>query len=184
MQKDKPEKKQQEQQLVNKSPLRREELLTWKAPSRPFKKREREYFTTIAAIILLFAVILLFVKEFLLIAVILSFAFLAYALATVPPSEVEHKITDAGITNTGREYLWAELGEFWFDEKWGQQMLVIQSLYHFPGRFFMMLGDVDRIKIKKLLEEHLPFRKQPVKTWIDNASEWLAKKIPLEKTTQ
>ena len=44
-------------------PVQLKTLLKWQAPIRPFKKRDREYYTTIAAIVFLLAVILLFLKE-------------------------------------------------------------------------------------------------------------------------
>jgi predicted DNA-binding transcriptional regulator len=73
------------------------DLYSWTAPSRPFKKRNREFYTTIATLVILLSVILLFAKEFLLIGVILSFGFVSYVLATVPPGKVSHRLTNKGI---------------------------------------------------------------------------------------
>src|SRR3989344_2790499 len=81
---------------VSHEPKEIKTLLNWRSPSRPFKKRSRDYFTTIAAIVFLIGVILLFIKEFLLIGVILALMFVSYVLATVPPEEVEHEISTEG----------------------------------------------------------------------------------------
>ena len=51
-------------------------LVEWSAPARPYKERSREFYTTILSIAFLLGVILLLLKEFLLIGVIIAFAFL------------------------------------------------------------------------------------------------------------
>jgi len=164
-------------QVVRPEPLKI--LLEWKAPIRPFKKRDREYFTTIGAMVFLLAVILLFLKEWLLITVIVALAFYAYIMATVEPQEVDHKISNRGITTGGRSYAWNELGRFWFSEKWGQKILNIESPFHFPQRLTLLLGEVNQEKIKQILSERLLYE-QPEKTWVDNASDWLSRRVPLE----
>jgi hypothetical protein len=50
-------------------------LLEWISPSRIFKPRSREFYRTVGSIIFLLAVILVFVREFLLIGVILALFF-------------------------------------------------------------------------------------------------------------
>lgn len=159
-----------------------ETLLVWKSASRPFKKREKEFFTTIGAIVFLLAVILVFIKEFLLIGAILALAFVAYVLATIPPEEVEHKITSLGLESVGHFYKWEELVAFWFAEKWGQPLLVVTTKLKFPGRLVILTGTEDREKIKALLSKNLAFKEKPEKNWMDDAAKWLSEKVPLEKT--
>jgi hypothetical protein len=157
-------------------------LLAWQSPARPFKKRDREYFTTIGAIVFLLAVILLFLKEWLLIAVMIALMFVAYILASVPPEEVEHKITTRGIMTGRRHYNWDDLAKFWFSERWKQAILHVETKLRFPGQLIILLGETDKEEIKKLLGKYLTFD-QPEPTWMDNAAGWLAKKVPLEKTS-
>ena len=97
--------------------VQEETLFTWKSPSRPFKKREKEFFTTIAAIVFLLAVILVFVKEFLLIGAIVALSFVAYVLATIPPEVVEHRISTLGIDSVGHFNKWEELINFRFSQR-------------------------------------------------------------------
>lgn len=156
-------------------------LLTWKAPARPFKKREREYFTTIGAIVFLIALILLFLKEWLLIVVIIALVFVAYVLATVEPGKVEHKITNRGIVTGGKTYAWNELERFWLTEKWGQKILHVDTFLPFPRRLMLLLGEVEAKKIKNLLADYLRFER-PEKSWIEKASDWLSRQVPLEKS--
>jgi hypothetical protein len=156
-------------------------LLSWSSPSRLFKKRDKEYFTNIGAIVFLLIVILVFAREFLLIAAVVSVVFLIYVLSTVPPENVDHKITNLGVESAGHYYRFETLAEFWFERQWGQVMLVIRP--NFGARIIILLGGEDEKKIRELLTPHIPFREVPDKSWVDNASRWLTEKIPLEKPT-
>jgi hypothetical protein len=156
-----------------------EELLAWNSPSRLFKKRDREYFINIAVIVFFLVVILVFAQEFMFILAVLSIVFFVYVTSTVPPEDILHRITTLGVESAGRYYRWGELSEFWFEEQWGQTKIVIQSLTH--GRIIMLLGNLDRSNVKEIVSTYIPYRNQPQKTWMDNASSWISEKIPLEK---
>lgn len=156
-----------------------EVLLTWSSPSRLFKKRDREYFVNIGAIVFLLSIILVFAREFVLIAVVLSIVFLIYVLSTVPPEEVSHRITNLGIESAGHFYRWEELADCWFEEQWGQIMLVLRP--YMAPRSIILLGNQDKHKVRELVAKYIPVREHPEKTWVDNAASWLTRKIPLEK---
>lgn len=158
---------------------REEVYLEWASPSRLFKKRDREYFTNIAAIVFLLSVILVFAREFVLIATVLSVVFLIYVLSTVPPEEVKHKITNLGIESAGQFFRWEQMHEFWYEEQWGQTLLVLRL--HVGPRVIVLLGSQNREHIREFIAKHIPFREQPQHTWVDNAARWLTNKIPLEK---
>ena len=158
---------------------RKEVYLTWNSPSRLFKKRDREYFTNVGAIVFLLIIILVFAREFLLIAAVVSIVFLIYVLSTVPPENVEHRITNLGIESAGHFYRWEQLGEFWFEEQWGQTLLKLRPML--GPHVIILLGDQDKAHVRELVAKHIPFREQPEKNWVDNAASWLTKKIPLEK---
>ena len=158
---------------------REEVYLEWTSPSRLFKKRDREYFTNIAAIVFLLSVILIFAREFVLIAAVLSIVFLIYVLSTVPPDDIKHRITTLGIESAGRFYRWEQLFEFWLESQWGQTILVLRPMW--GSRIIILLGNQDSSKVRELIAKQIPFREQPEKTWVDNAAHWLTQKIPLEK---
>ena len=157
----------------------KEVYLSWVSASRLFKKRDKEYFTNIGAIVFLLIIILVFAREFLLIAAVVSIVFLIYVLSTVPPENVEHRITNLGIESAGHFYRWEQLAEFWFEEQWGQTILKLRSFI--GSHIIILLGNQDKTKVRELVAKHIPFREQPEKTWVDNAASWLTKKIPLEK---
>ncbi len=151
----------------------------WSAPSRLFKKRDREYFVNIAAIVFLLCVILVFAREFVLIATVLSIVFLIYVLSTVPPEDVKHRVTSLGIESAGHFYRWEEFADFWFEEQWGQVMMVVRP--YLSPRLIILLGGESKARIREFVAKHIPFREEPDRTWVDNAARWMSEKIPLEK---
>lgn len=156
-----------------------EVYLAWVSPSRLFKKRDREFFVNILAIVFLLSVILVFVREFVLIATVLSIVFLIYVLSTVPPEDVKHRVTSLGIESAGHFYRWEEFADFWFDEQWGQNMVVLRPFM--SPRIIVLLGDQKKDKVRELVARHIPFREEPDRSWVDNAARWISEKIPLEK---
>ena len=165
---------------MDKKAVNREEVhLEWESPSRLFKKRDREYFTNIGAMVFFLSVILIFVKEFVLIAAVLSIVFLIYVLSTVPPDDIKHKLTNLGIESAGHFYRWEELAEFWFEEQWGQKMLVVAPFT--SPRLIILLGGQHQAKVREIVAEYIPYREQPQRSFVDNAARWITEKIPLEK---
>ncbi len=157
-------------------------LLSWEAPSRPFRKKDRSYYTTIAILVILLILIALMIKEWLLIGVLLSLAFVAYVLAFVPPGEVTYKISTQGITIGDHFYFWHELDSFWFKKKEDHDVLFIQTHLRFPGQLMLVLGEVQEEEIKKEVARFLPFHEIPKTTVLDRWAETLQKHFPLENT--
>lgn len=168
------------ERLVHREPLKT--LLTWRAPIRPFKRRGREFFTTIGAIVFLLVLILLFLKEWLLIAVIIALMFVSYVMATVEPETVEHQITNRGIITGGRNYHWEEMDRFWISEKLNQKILNVTNLVRLPRILQLLLGEVDEAQVKKILSQYLP-AEELEKNWVDKASDWLSRRVPLESAS-
>lgn len=160
-------------------PKEEEVYAAWTSPSRLFKKRDREFFVNILAIVFLLSVILVFVREFVLIATVLSIVFLIYVLSTVPPEDVNHRITNLGIESTGHFYRWEEFADFWFEEQWGQHMVVLRPFM--SPRMIILLGSEKQEKIREMIARHIPYREEPDRSWVDNAARWISEKIPLEK---
>jgi len=156
-----------------------EVYLSWSSPSRLFKKRDMEFYKTVGAIVFLLTIILVFASEYVLVLALLSIAFLVYVLSTVPPEDVEHRITNLGIESAGHYYRWEELSEFWFDSQWGQALLILRPIV--GTRIVILLSEMHKDKVREILTKHIPFREVPDKTWMDNASSWLSSKIPLER---
>lgn len=159
----------------------RDVLLEWKAPARPFKKRDKTYFQTVVALVFLLFAISLYFREWLLIGVILGVFFVAYVLSAVEPPEIKIKITKKGIWIHEEFYKFSEMGEYWFEKNLESRVVVITLPARAPGRLDLVLGSVNRQQIDLVLRERLVFREKPLKNFVDKASEWLQKKVPLEE---
>ena len=154
-------------------------LLEWTAPARPYKTRTREFYTTIGSIAFLLAVILLLIKEFLLIGVIIAFAFLSYILATHIPENAKHQLTSKGIRTDGKLFEWTTLTNFWLKKQWDQEVVICKTLTALPGVILLVIDPLKRTEIIKTLGEKIPEEK-PADSFVDKASKWLGNKIPLE----
>ncbi len=146
-----------------------------------FKTRDKEFYSTIIALAILVSIVFFFIKEFLLVVVIWAAVFFIYALSNFPPDEVEHKITNQGITSLGQTHLWDDLGPFWFVEKNGTNLLKIASRRNLLGELTILLGSENRENIRKVLAEYLPYLETPQHTFADKASDWLVSKFSFEK---
>jgi hypothetical protein len=157
-------------------------LAEWSAPSRPFKKRDKDYFTTVTTMAILFIVILFFLKEFLVILVVIAIVFLTYALSTIPPENIDNAIYTTGLKNGKHFYSWLDLQYYWFENKWGNNpMLVARTRAALPGAVYMLMGTVSREKIEEAIGTRLSFNQSMDNSWMDRASGWLSRVVPLEK---
>ena len=160
-------------------PIPEETILTWQAPGRLFKRRTREFYTTVAALVFLLSVILFFAKEFLLIGVILAIGFVSYVMASVPPDFVEHTITNKGIRTDNKLFGWEMMGRFWWLEKWHQTYLSIETPGRVPSILILLEGKGKKDEIDEILKKYL-INEKPQPTWFDKAAKWLQEKVPLE----
>lgn len=174
-----PEEKRAEPQPGIQQPVPEKDLYRWQAPNRLFKRRSREFYSTVAALVFLLSLILFFAKEFLLIGVILAIGFVSYVLASVPPEEVTHSLTNKGIRTSDKLFLWETLGRFWWQDKWKQTYVNIESPGRIPSLVILLVGKGVKEEIDTVLKTYL-INQKPEPTWFDNAAKWLAEKVPLE----
>ena len=174
----KTEKKEEELFPGVPKPRPKKTIISWSAPSRPFKKRNRQYYTTVILIVFLVSLILFFAGQFLPIAVVISVGFLAYVLSSVPPHEVKIEVTTYGIEIEDLLYYWEEMGRFWFEKKYNQELLTIEVM-RFPGRIILMFDNNRKKDLRELFSEVL-LEEKPTDTFYDKAAKWLQEKIPLE----
>lgn len=162
-------------------PIPEETLVSWEAPARPFKKRKKQFFSTVFIIALLVALILFFAGQVLPVALVISVVFLVYVTAMIPPQNVSVKLTNYGFYIDKDAYAWYEMGRFWFEKKQGFDTLQIE-LGRFPGRLSLVLLD-GVTPTKKSLEEVLSevlLKEKPKPTTFEKISSWFGDNIPLE----
>jgi hypothetical protein len=155
-------------------------LLSWKAVSRPFRKKDRSYYTTVLILIGLISLIALLAGERLLIGVLLALLFLIYVLNFVTPEEIDYKLSTQGITIGDHFYHWWELDSFWFSEKDNFKILNVLTRIRFPGQLIIVLGDVSQEEVKRVCARFLPFHEIAPKSTLEKWSETLQKHFPLE----
>lgn len=157
-------------------------LLSWKAPGRPFRKRGKEYYLSVLLITVLIEVILFLFSQYMLMAVVLSFVVMAFALVTVPPHNFQYRISTEGITIEDHFYLWQELYDFYFKKRDNLETLHVRTR-SFPGEIILSLENVDRVQLKSVLLQFLPYREIIKPTFMEKSADWLVKTFPLERKT-
>ncbi|MBI3485955.1 hypothetical protein HY025_03330 [Candidatus Daviesbacteria bacterium] len=155
-------------------------LLFWRAPARPYRKKDRSYYTTVAILLILIALIALLAGEKLLILVLLALGFIVYVLNFIPPEDIDYKISNQGITVRDHFYHWDVLDSFWISEKDGHKLLNVLTLLTFPGMLIIPLGELNEDEIKRVCVRFLPFHEIAPKSLIDKWADSLQKHFPLE----
>lgn len=160
-------------------------LLQWQADSRVSIRRSREYYSSLAVIVLLISLILFFAGQILLIFVLLSFLFISYVLATVKAEQVKIQVTSYGIRYNGKLYYWYQLGRFWIRKNRGIEEVHVEAPV-FMGSELILLGSneqsaepVTADDISEMLSRFLVYE-EPIPSQIDNWVQWLEEKFPLE----
>ena len=155
--------------------------LSWHAPGRPYKKHSIEYFTNSFLIMMAIEIILFLFAQYLLMALVFSLAFLAFALAIVPPRTLYYRVSSQGIRIEEHYFIWDELYDFYFTKTQGQDILHIRTKAYFPGELTIIIGEIPLQQIKSVLIQFLPFREYVKPTFTEKAGNWLEKNFPLEK---
>jgi len=158
-----------------------ETILEWTAPGRPFKKKSRQYYLTSILIVVLVEIILFLFSQYMLMLVILSLLFVAFSLATVPPSDFKYRISSEGITIEDHFFLWQELYDFYFKKREGVDVVHVRTHSFIPGELTLTLGSTDREHVKSALLPYLPYRELVRSTFMEKSGDWLSKNFPLEK---
>lgn len=155
------------------------ELFSWSAPTRPFKRRDREFYITIAAVAFLVAVILFTIEGFLPVVVVFALVFLVYVMTSVAPGMTEHKITNRGVVFANKRYFWHELTRFWFTQRFGNDLLIVETT-RLPGRLEMVIHPEDLGTIRQILQEFIDME-EATPNFMDKTASWFSKRIPLER---
>ncbi len=152
------------------------ELFSWVAPARPFKKRNREFYITLLAIAAVVGIVLFLVEGFMPVLLIISLIFLFYIMNTVPPENVEYKITNKGINVAGNKTDWSLINRYWFARRFDSELLVMET-QSLPGRLEIVIEPNDKEKIQKELSAFI-IEEKVSPSYLDKATDWFAGKLP------
>lgn len=153
-----------------------QEIISWIAPARPFKRRNREFWVTVIAIAAVVGLVLFLVEGFMPVLLVVSVVFLFYVLSTVEPEKIEYQITTKGIKVAGKRTDWDTMNRFWFTRRFDSDLLVIET-FVLPGRLEVVLDGSKREAVKEALSKYLTHEEIPA-SGLDRAANWFSKKLP------
>ncbi|OGM79582.1 hypothetical protein A2382_02430 [Candidatus Woesebacteria bacterium RIFOXYB1_FULL_38_16] len=151
-------------------------LLSWRAQSRPFKRRSRDFYIKLVSVASLFGLVVFLIEGFMPILLMIALLFLFYVMSTIEPGMVEYQITNLGVKVGGHRTDWGFMGRFWFANRLGSHLLVIET-GGIPGRMEMIIEKEMKEEIKKVVSEHLVFEQVPP-SGLEKVVEWLSKRLP------
>lgn len=160
--------------VVRREPER--DLATWVAPSRPFKRRDRQFYVTVFAIAGIISLILFFAEGFMPVLLIISLVFLYYVLSTVEPEKIEYKITSKGVKIAEKRTDWQFLTRFWFTKRFDDELLIFDTVL-IPGRIELVIKSEIKEVLRKEISAYLPYEEAPA-SGLDKITEWAAKVLP------
>jgi hypothetical protein len=168
-----PDQTAQENKNKKEEPER--ELVSWQAPARPFKRRNRDFYVTVIAIAAVFGLILFLVEGVLPVILIVSIVFLFYVLSTVEPEKIDYQITTKGIKVAGRLTDWRLMNRFWFTRRFDSNLLVVETAT-FPGRLEVVIDETKKEEIEKSCTKYLTHEEVSPSS-LDKAANWVGKKF-------
>jgi len=151
----------------------------WSAPERAYQKKDRDFWVTAVAILVLVSVILIFIKEFFLIMALISVLFLYYALSAVPPGVIKNKVTNWAVYFGELRYEWRDLRKFWFKKSLSNQTINFETNLRFPRMVSLVIKPEDQDKIKEIVVKKIPLLEDSP-TFVDKLTRWFAERLPLE----
>ncbi len=152
------------------------DFFKWIAPSRPFKRRDREFWVTILAIAGVTGLILFVIEGVMPVILIISLIFLFYILTTVEPENIGYKITNYGVWIAEKRTDWDDIKRFWFARRFNSELLIFDTLI-MPGRLELVVNGKEKEKVRKVLSEFLAEEESPA-SYLDKTANWFSKKLP------
>ena len=156
-------------------------FLSWEAMSHAEKHGMNKRFVRAFTIIGIFiGLLLLAMQEFFVLLVIGSVIFITQALMKMPPENLKYEINSFGININGKLYYWDVLRRYFFIDREGIEIVVVDTTLGIPGRLFINFNQKDKESIKEVFNKYLHFLEQEPKTFFDEAYDKIVKKFGVE----
>ena len=152
------------------------DLITWIAPARPFKRRDRQFYVTTFAIAGIVSLVLFLAEGIMPVLLIVSLVFLYYVLSTVEPESVEYKITTKGIKIAEKRTEWQFLTKFFFSKRLDSEILIIETT-NIPGRIEFVINPEIKDNLKTQISAYIPYE-EISSTGLEKFTDWFAQKLP------
>lgn len=163
--------------VVRREPER--DLVVWTAPTRPFKRRNRQFYVTTFAIAGIISLVFFLAEGIMPVILIISLVFLYYVLSTVQPENVEYKVTTKGIKIADKLTQWQYLNRYWFTRRFDNELMIVDTIV-LPGRIEFVIDPEIKIKLKKEVSAYIPYEEVPPNA-LDKVTNWFAAKLPGNK---
>jgi hypothetical protein len=163
--------------VIRREPER--ELVSWKAPARAFKRRDRQFFVNVFAIAGIIGLVIFFAEGIMPVILIVSLIFLYYVLSTVPPENIEYLVTTFGIKVAGKLTPWNELEFFWLGKRLDNDVLLFETT-QLPGRLELVIDQDVKEKAKREISAYIPYNEAPASK-LDKLTDWLGVKLQSKK---
>lgn len=156
-----------------------QDLVTWTAASRPFKRRDRQFYVTTFAMAGIVSLVLFLAEGFMPVLLIISLVFLYYVLSTVEPDNIEYKITSRGIKIADKGTDWQYLNRFWFTKRFDNELMIFDTVL-IPGRIELVISPDIKSELKKEITTFIPYEEVPA-SGLDKLTNWFSSKLPGNK---
>lgn len=151
-------------------------LVKWKAKTRPFKKRSREFYVNLFSVSGLVGLIIFLIEGVVPVVLIVALLFLFYVFSTIEPDEAEYEITSFGVRINGQIVkFWEEMGLYWFAKRMNEEVVVIQT-NTVPWKMELVVDPKIKKDIEDVVSRKLHKNEHP-ETQIDKLAAWLGEKI-------
>lgn len=139
----------------------------WVAPSRLVIKRDKQWYWTVALIIMIITTIAILSQAYMCIAVVLAFGFAIYINSSTPAKDIIYRLTKQGVEigdGEGLEiYTWGQMLEYAYYYKNNTEVLYLETILSVPQRIMILFSSEDRKNINMILEANLPYKPPPKK---------------------
>lgn len=157
-------------------------VFSWSAPLRVFKRNKKTTLRFYLAVALLLSLLIFLLGDKILVIPLWAALFLFYVFTITPPPTVENKITKFGVETAGITLRWDALSYFYFKEQFGLHVLVLVSQPPYNLHSYLVIKDeTTKIKVTKILINHIVFKESPQKTFSDKLVDLLSHLIPDEE---
>lgn len=160
--------------VVRREPER--ELVVWTAPSRPFKRKNRQFYITTFSMVGIVSLVLFLAEGIMPVLLIISMVFLYYILSTVEPEKIEYKITTKGVKIAGKLTNWNLFDSFYFTKKMDSTLIVFETVT-IPGKMEIVIEESLKERLQKEITAYIPFEERE-ESQTDKLISFISSKIP------
>ncbi len=131
----------------------------WVSPERVFEPKDKKWYLIVSSISMFIIVLSLLTENYGLVVAIVALIVLLYALNSVPAQNVNHEITNKGISLNSVLYTWKKISKFWISTRGEHTYLntIIEEKENQEEQLITYLGNADVKKIVSYLSQYVDY---------------------------